>query len=205
MDAMERSAARKKAVQDAVMRIRAIETAQGVTRTSLDDIKAVLLELAAQKDLFPLSDFTHPGGGEEVKNALYRLHEDEDHRFALYGQMSTTSRDTPAHDHTTWAIVVGMHGQELNKFYDHDDGGVKYVREEMVEAGTGVAMLPEDLHSIHIARPGAGAELSHVRAGGWSSFTAAATTAPTPTTGSISRLPKAFRTCRNPHETDHRH
>lgn len=150
MDAMERSAARKKAVQDAVMRIRAIETAQGVTRTSLDDIKAVLLELAAQKDLFPLSDFTHPGGGEEVKNALYRLHEDEDHRFALYGQMSTTSRDTPAHDHTTWAIVVGMHGQELNKFYDHDDGGVKYVREEMVEAGTGVAMLPEDLHSIHM-------------------------------------------------------
>ena len=150
MDAMERSAARKKAVQDAVMRIRAIETAQGVTRTSLDDIKAVLLELAAQKDLFPLSDFTHPGGGEEVKNALYRLHEDEDHRFALYGQMSTTSRDTPAHDHTTWAIVVGMHGQELNKFYDHDDGGVKYVREEMVEEGTGVAMLPEDLHSIHM-------------------------------------------------------
>ena len=150
MDAKERSAARKKAVHDAVMRIRAIETAQGVTRTSLEDIKAVLLELAARKDLFPLTDFTHPGGGEEVKNALYRLHEDEDHRFALYGQMSTSARDTPAHDHTTWAIVVGMYAQELNKFYDHDEGGVTYLREEMVEEGTGVAMMPEDLHSIHM-------------------------------------------------------
>ncbi|WP_417513809.1 cysteine dioxygenase [Minwuia sp.] len=150
MEATERSAARKREIAEAVMRIRAIETAQGVTRTSLNDIKAVLLELAERKDLFPLEDFTHPGGGPAVENALFRLHEDDDHRFALYGQMSTRPRDTPAHNHTTWAIVVGMYGEELNKFYDRDNGGVAYRDEHVVKAGTGVAMLPDDLHSIHM-------------------------------------------------------
>ncbi len=150
MEAKERAAARKKAVADAVMRVRAIETAQGVTRRSLEDIKAVLIELAGKKDLFPLDDFMRPGGGPKLDNALFRLHEDDDHRFALYGQMSTQPRDTPAHDHTTWAVVVGMYGQELNRFYDHHDGGVQETTEVMVEDGTGVALMPEDLHSIHM-------------------------------------------------------
>jgi hypothetical protein len=48
-------------------------------------------------------------------------------------------------------VVVGFEGQELNKFFNRTDDGVEQVDEHMVEAGTGVAMLPEDLHSIHIS------------------------------------------------------
>ena len=49
---------------------------------------------------------------------------------------------------------VGFEGQELNRFYErNDDGGVTETHQHMVEAGTGVAMLPDDLHSIHIDTP----------------------------------------------------
>ena len=150
MDAMERSAARRQAVHEAVMRIRAIETAQGVTRRSLEDIKSVLIELAARKDLFPLEDFPPPQADSKRNNKLYRLHEDEDHRFALYAQMSTGGTDSPAHDHTTWAVIVGIEGEELNRLYDHEDGGVKERDQVVVRQGAGVALMPDDLHSIHI-------------------------------------------------------
>ena len=47
-------------------------------------------------------------------------------------------------------------GEELNKFYDRvDDGAVegraeiREVRHETVKAGTGVALMPDDIHSIH--------------------------------------------------------
>lgn len=151
MDAKERSAARKEAVNEAVMRIRAIETAQGVTRRSLEDIKSVLIELAARRDLFPLEDFPPPSPESKRNNRLYRLHEDDDNRFALYAQMSTgKGTDSPAHDHTTWAVIVGIEGEELNRLYDHENGGVKEREQVVVRQGAGVALMPEDLHSIHI-------------------------------------------------------
>ncbi len=44
-----------------------------------------------------------------------------------------------------------MQGQELNRLYERNEqGGVTEVRQTVVEPGTGVAFMPEDLHSIHI-------------------------------------------------------
>lgn len=151
MNAMERAKARRQAVAEAVMRIRAIETAQGVTRRSLDDIKAVLLELAARREIFPAGDFPRPAANATRNNALYRLSEDPDHRFALYAQISSGDTDTPAHDHTTWAVIVGLEGEELNRLYDRaDDKGVVEREQFTVTNGTGLALMPDDLHSIHI-------------------------------------------------------
>ena len=59
--------------------------------------------------------------------------------------------NSPAHDHTTWAVIVGMEGKELNRLYDPaEDGGVAEKDQFVVEAGTGLALMPDDLHSIHI-------------------------------------------------------
>jgi predicted metal-dependent enzyme (double-stranded beta helix superfamily) len=61
---------------------------------------------------------------------------------------------TPAHDHTTWAVIVGVTGAELNKFYEPtEDGGVREKGAFTVRAGSGVAFMPTDLHSIHIEAP----------------------------------------------------
>ena len=150
---MDRAAERRSAIEAAVADIRDIERREGVTRASLQNIKVRLLELAARTDLFDPKDYPPPEPGQKLRSCLYRLSEDADHRFALYANASLGGYGTPAHNHTTWAVIVGVTGAELNKFYDRADGGVKVKGSDVVRQGTGVAFLPEDLHSIHIEAP----------------------------------------------------
>ena len=150
---MDRAAERRSAIEAAVADIRAIEAREGVTRASLQNIKARLLSLAARTDLFDPKDYPPPEPGQKLRSCLYRLSEDANHRFALYANASLGGYGTPAHNHTTWAVIVGVTGEELNKFYDRAGGGVKEKGRDVVRQGTGVAFLPEDLHSIHIEAP----------------------------------------------------
>lgn len=146
--------ARAAGVAAAMDDIRAIEADLGVTREGVEAIRDRLIALAAQRDLFPLDDFPAADLASDERSRMYRLAQDTDDRFALYAQRSSAAVSTPAHNHTTWAVVVGFEGQELNRFYErNDEGGVTQTNQHMVEAGTGVAMLPDDLHSIHIDTP----------------------------------------------------
>src|SRR3979490_1679213 len=89
---------------------REIEAREGVTRASLELIKERLTRLAARKDLFTDKDFPPPGRGGKLKSCLYRVAEDDDHRFALYVNASLGGHSTPAHNHTTWAAIAGGSG-----------------------------------------------------------------------------------------------
>ena len=133
--------------------IRRIEAEQGVTREGVAMIRERLIQLTTDRSLFPLEDFLPPGPDDRLNGRLYRLAEDDDGRFALYANSSRGGVNTPAHNHTTWAVVVGFAGQELNRFYRRSADGVEQVDQFMVERGCGVAMLPDDLHSIHIDGP----------------------------------------------------
>lgn len=150
---MEKAAERRKAIDAAVAEIREIERREGVTRASLEHIKARLIGLAARTDLFNSAEYPPPAPGGKRFSCLYRLSEDADHRFALYANSALGGHGTPAHNHTTWAVIVGVTGEELNKFYERSGGGVKVKGSDVVRQGTGVAFLPEDLHSIHIEGP----------------------------------------------------
>jgi predicted metal-dependent enzyme (double-stranded beta helix superfamily) len=149
----ERAIERKREIERAVADVRAIERAAGVTRESLERIKQRLIRLAARQDLFPSSDFPPPEPGGKRNSCLYRVAEDPDHRFALYVNSSFGNYGTPAHNHTTWAVIVGVTGEELNRFYDRRDGQPVEKAQYVVKQGTGVCFMPEDLHSIHIAAP----------------------------------------------------
>jgi hypothetical protein len=70
-------------------------------------------------------DFPPPQSGSKRNSCLYRVSEDSDHRFALYTNSSLGNYGTPAR-------VKG---------------------EFVVRQGTGVAFMPDDLHSIHISGP----------------------------------------------------
>jgi predicted metal-dependent enzyme (double-stranded beta helix superfamily) len=145
---------RKREIEAAVADVREIEKRQGVTRESLERIKERLIRLAARQDLFLPSDFPPPAPGGKLKSCLYRVAEDPDHRFALYVNASLGGHNTPAHNHTTWAVIVGVTGEELNRFYDRTpEGPPRQKGEYTVKQGTGVCFLPEDLHSIHIQAP----------------------------------------------------
>jgi predicted metal-dependent enzyme (double-stranded beta helix superfamily) len=151
---MDRAAERRKAIDAAVADIREIERREGVNRASLERIKARLIKLAARTDLFDPKDYPPPAPGQKLRSCLYRIAEDADHRFALYANASLGGYGTPAHNHTTWAVIVGVTGEELNKFYDRDPkSGVREKGRDVVRQGTGVAFMPEDLHSIHIEAP----------------------------------------------------
>lgn len=150
---MDRAAERRKAIAEAVADIRDIEKREGVNRAGLEKIKARLLQLAARTELFDSKDYPPPEAGQKLRSCLYRLSEDADHRFALYANASLGGYGTPAHNHTTWAVIVGVTGEELNKFYDRAEVGVREKGRDVVRQGTGVAFLPEDLHSIHIEAP----------------------------------------------------
>jgi predicted metal-dependent enzyme (double-stranded beta helix superfamily) len=143
---------RKREIAAAVEDIRAIERRDGVTRDSLETIKRRLIRLA-RPELFPASDFPPPEPGGKLKSCLYRVAEDADHRYALYVNASLGGYGTPAHNHTTWAVIVGITGEELNRFYDRADGEPRPKGEYVVKQGTGVCFMPEDLHSIHIQAP----------------------------------------------------
>lgn len=160
MNETSTKAAREAAVAAAVGRVRAIEgeailRERGVTPAALGAIRAELLALAAQKHLFPSSEFPPPPPGEKGANR-YLLQVDADDRFALYLNALNPGNSTPPHDHTTWAVVVAVEGQELNKVYERTDDGADparcelRVREEiLVEPGRGICLMPDDIHSIH--------------------------------------------------------
>jgi predicted metal-dependent enzyme (double-stranded beta helix superfamily) len=149
------AARRNAAVAATRDRIRAIETEHGVTRPALDAVKAEMLALAAHEDLFPSAEFPPPPEGETGARR-YLLQEDPDGRFAMYLLALNPGNESKPHDHTTWAVVVSVEGQELNRVYRRRDDGsdpdvcdVVLEREVMVEPGTGIALMPEDIHSIH--------------------------------------------------------
>src|SRR4051812_16223353 len=150
----ERAVLRQKEIEAAVADVRAIEERDGVTRDSLEKIKQRLIRLAARTDLFPASDFPPPQPGGKRNSCLYRVSEDGDHRFALYVNSSFGSYGTPAHNHKpSWAVIVGVSGEELNRFYDRAEDCVRQKGEHLVKQGSGVCFMPEDLHSIHIQAP----------------------------------------------------
>jgi predicted metal-dependent enzyme (double-stranded beta helix superfamily) len=142
----------KRSVADALDTIRSECNARNgqPDRGSLQVMQQALQNLAARGDLFTHEAFPLPEEGGRRASALYRLSEDEDGRFALYVNSARAGVDSPAHNHTTWAIIAGIRGCEENRFYERTDDGVNETGRFPVEAGTSVAFLPDDLHSIHI-------------------------------------------------------
>lgn len=139
------------AVAACVADIRTIIERDGVDRASLARVKARLIDLAARRDLFSYEQFPvrHEG------STMHLLSEDADHGFTLYAVAAEDESATPPHDHTTWAVIVGIEGAELNRLYRRVDDGaapgkakLEEIGETVVEAGTGVALMPDDVHSI---------------------------------------------------------
>jgi predicted metal-dependent enzyme (double-stranded beta helix superfamily) len=149
--AVESAGERRRAVAGCIADVKAIIGEQGVERAALERVKARLLELAARRDLFSFEAFPllHRG------STLHLLSEDADHGFALYAVAARSASKTPPHDHTTWAVVVGVEGEEMNRHWRRlDDGAVpgqarlEATGATLVKEGTGVALMPDDIHSI---------------------------------------------------------
>ncbi|MBI1942907.1 MAG: sulfurtransferase [Betaproteobacteria bacterium] len=147
-------AQRAQAVGELIARVRAIEASEGVTRTSLEKIKAALIELACRSELFPPANFANQPGHA---GTIYHLAEDRDGRLALYGSAGVPGKAQPPHNHTTWASIAGVFGDEHNVFYERVDRGetpgegrIRSTHELTIRRGNACAMLPEDFHTIEV-------------------------------------------------------
>jgi rhodanese-related sulfurtransferase/predicted metal-dependent enzyme (double-stranded beta helix superfamily) len=148
MSVLDRRAA---AVAETVAAMREIEGRAGVTRAALDEMKGALVALAGRTELFPPEQFPVLDGS----GALYRLSEDADRRFALYASAGVPGKAQPPHNHTTWAVIAGVYGDEHNVFYERIDnratagtGTIRKTGELTVRRGNAVAFLPDDFHTI---------------------------------------------------------
>jgi predicted metal-dependent enzyme (double-stranded beta helix superfamily) len=147
---MAKTNERNEAVTQTVNRIRELARGKAIDPAVLEEIKEELLFLATKKNLFSFQDFPSPEKAQKRRSCLYRLSEDDDHGFALYVNSADGAVKAPPHDHTTWAVIVGVHGQEENRFYKKVDAGVEQIGAQIVENGTGVVLMPDDIHTIHI-------------------------------------------------------
>ena len=152
---MAEAAEREGAVAEALQEIRAIEAKDGVTEDSLEAIKGVLLRLAQKRALFDERAFPPPDR-DGISN-FYKLSIDEDDRYALYLSVGRKGRETPPHNHTTWAVIVGMSGEEENRIYARSDDGsvdgkadLKQIDSRILRADDGLAYMPDAIHSIHV-------------------------------------------------------
>lgn len=155
----ERAAAVRRLVDEA----RLIE-GSGVTRANLEKIGGLLSSLASRADLFPQDEFPlGPDGG------IYRLSEDPDHRFALYASTGGAGKKVPPHNHTTWAIIAGVHGAERNVVYERLDNGARDgfvqlreapTKEKTLRRGDVISYMPDDFH--HIETPAGSGDALHL-------------------------------------------
>lgn len=154
---------RAAAIRQLVVQARQIEKT-GVTTANLDRIGGLLASLARRADLFPQEEF--PLGTD---GGIYRLSEDTDHRFALYASAGGPGKKVPPHNHTTWAIIAGVHGEERNVVYDRLDNGAQLekvqlrestAKEKTLRRGDVIAYLPDDFH--HIETPAGSGNALHL-------------------------------------------
>lgn len=86
---------------------------------------------------------------------VHLLHEEANHDLAVFVISWLPNRGTPAHNHKTWAVVVGIEGREQEISYERLDHGEKsgYAElkrggEQVMSAGDVACCYPEHIHSV---------------------------------------------------------
>lgn len=144
---------RQVAIDNVVETIHDIIATMGVSPKSLESIRDELYGLAAQTKLFPISDFPVPTDGDTTRR--YMISVDPDQTFALYMNRVMPGHYSRPHNHTTWAVITAVEGNEVNQFFRRTDDGsvpgkatIKFDREVVVRPNVGVTLMPDDIHSI---------------------------------------------------------
>lgn len=146
---------RESVIQPFLAQVRAIHE-RGVDRAALQQIVSLLEGLAEHHELFNFERFPAPDAATGETQFRYRLNDDGESP-TLYVNSLLPGKATLPHNHETWAIIVAVEGQELNRVYRREDDGrdqarasLVLEREVVVQPGTPVAFLGEDLHGIRV-------------------------------------------------------
>ncbi|WP_431120828.1 rhodanese-like domain-containing protein [Variovorax paradoxus] len=148
------SSARARAVDTFLAQARnLLPRAAAASGESLRAVAEALVRLGQRGSLFPAAQF--PIDAEHPAQ-VYRLAEDADGGFALYLSAGIAGKAQPPHDHTTWAVIAGVEGNERNVLYrrektsDPARDALVHQRTVDVASGSAVVLLPDDVHTIEL-------------------------------------------------------
>ena len=128
-------------------------TAQHSDPVEITDLVAPLAKKFAQSPELRRPEFRECDA--EQGFGVHMLHEEPNHDLAVFLVSWLPNRGTTPHNHKTWAVVVGIEGQEQEVNYDRlDDGGkpgyadLKRGGEQVMTVGDIARCYPEHIHSV---------------------------------------------------------
>lgn len=86
---------------------------------------------------------------------VHLLHDEPDHRLAVFAVAWLPGRQVQPHNHGTWAVVAGVDGAEKNVFWKRVDDGsrpgyaeIRKQGERVFGPGEVVTFLADSIHSV---------------------------------------------------------
>lgn len=150
-------ARRNAEVAEVMAFVRSMADPVDVSRENLDKIKQVMVDFASRDEIWDEDQFPAPTEDGKVQNR-YLISKDDDDSYALYLNVMHKGKYTPPHNHTTWACVTAVEGEEVNYVYTPEDEGplepgerpISQTDTIIVKPGQGIALLKDDIHAIEI-------------------------------------------------------
>jgi len=146
-------------IDAAIAQIQSLLQTEGENRQTLAKVLDTLIDIASHKTWWGAEHYPAPPADE--LQARYLISETPERTYALYLNVMRPGKKIIPHNHTTWACIAAVTGVETNYLYERRDDGSRPGHAELVQSqivvvkpGTGIALMPEDIHAVRIEDDG---------------------------------------------------